>query len=342
MRLLLLLATLALCSGQEGIPVRSRAIDWPQSKPESQGVDSAWLEKASGYLIQNKPASASLLIARRGAIVFERYYGGATRDDAFNVKSINKSVLSALTGIAIAEGRIRSVEDRVADYIPEAFAGLADARARDIRVRHLLTMTAGLYWVENGNITRDWIASSDPNRFALSQPFAAPPGEKFEYSTALTHLLSTLIARATGRSTLDYANARLFQPLGIACARWDQLHGVHFGGAELYLTSRDLARFGQLYLRKGRWGERQLVPAGWIADSTSPKAKSFYGDLWWLHNPGGHRMICAQGIFGQYLCLVPELDLLIVHTARPAFGRNANELPLDMIPRFVLPAIRND
>jgi len=330
----------SVCSGQDGLTVRSRAIHWPESKPQAQGLDPALLEKASEYLIKNKPASASLLVVRHGSLVFERYYGGATRNDAGNVKSISKSVLSALTGIAIAERRIRGIDDRVDAYVPEAFAEVPDARAREIRLRNLLTMTAGLRWIENGKVTQDWIRSPDPNCFALSQPYLAAPGDKFEYSTALTHLLSTVLARATGKSTLDYAASRLFEPLGITCARWDRFHGIHFGGAEMYLTPRDLARFGQLYLQNGRWGGRQLVPAEWVADSTSPKAKPYYGYLWWLHMPEGRRMICAQGVFGQYVCIVPDLDLVVVHTSAPASGRNANELPLDMIPRYLFKAVQ--
>jgi CubicO group peptidase (beta-lactamase class C family) len=326
--LILLFAALSFSLGQE----------WPEAKPETQGLDPAMLDQASEYLVKNKPAAASLLIVRRGKLVYERYYGGATREQAGNVKSISKSVLSALAGIALAEHRIASLDDRVDAYIPEAFP--AASPARRIRIRDLLAMTAGLQWQENGPITRGWFSSPDPNRFALSQPVMAPPGELFEYSTALTHLLSTVLARTTGGSTLDYGASRLFQPLGIARPRWDRLAGVHFGGAELYLAPRDLARFGQLYLQNGRWGDRQVVPAAWTAESTTPKAKPYYGYLWWLHNPKGRRMICAQGVFGQYVCVVPELEMVVVHTSRPASGRIADALPLEMIPRYLFPAVK--
>jgi len=318
----------------------ARAAAWPEAKPQDHGLDPALLEKASAYLIENKPASTSLLIARHGVLVFERYYGGATRDDAGNVKSISKSVLSALVGIAISEHRMGGLDDRVAAYLPEAFAAVRDAGTRELRIRHLLTMTAGLSWVENGGVTQEWMRNPDPNGFALAQPRVAPPGEQFEYSTALTHLLSTVLTRATGMSTRDYAASRVFRPLGIARPRWDQLAGITFGGAELYLTPRDLARFGQLYLEKGRWGGRQVVPAEWVADSTRPQAREYYGYLWWLHAPTGRRMVCAQGAFGQYACIVPGLDLVIVHTSGPASGRRAAALPLDMIPRFIFPAVK--
>ena len=304
---------------------------WPEARPQDEGLDAAMLEQGSAWLVKNKPASASLLVARHGRLVFERYYGGATREQAGNVKSINKSVLSALAGIALADGRIASLDQPVARYLP----ALPDAQ---VRIRHLLTMTAGLQWEENGPITRAWYSNPDPNRFALSQPRVAPPGEKFEYSTALTHLLSTVLTRATGQSSLDYATSRLFKPLGIASVRWDRLAGIQFGGAEFYITPRDLARFGQLYLQQGRWKGRQVVPAAWVVESTSPQGGDFYGYLWWIYNVQGRRLVCASGVWGQHLCLVPSLDLLVVHTSREAEGREASIAALQVIRRFILPS----
>ena len=297
--------------------------------PALAAVDQSLLEKGSRYLLDNKRASSSLLVLRGGEIVFERYYGGATRDTAGNIKSINKSFLSALTGIAIAEGRIHGLDDRVDAYVPGA---------GELRIWHLLTMTAGLSWTENGSVTREWYTSPDPNRFALSQRRLAPPGETFQYSTALAHLLSTVLTRATGQSTLDYARSRLFEPLGISCPRWDQLKGVYFGGAEFYITARDLARFGQAYLQKGRWNGRQVIPAEWVEVSTSPQVRNIYGYMWWLYKVDKHNMACAGGAFGQYLCLIPDLDVVVVHTSREAESREAAIVPLETIRRFVIPA----
>jgi CubicO group peptidase (beta-lactamase class C family) len=319
---------------------RAAPAAWSEVAPESEGLDPRNLNKAWDYVISNKPASTSLLVARYGKLVFERYHAGARRHDAGNVKSISKSVLSALVGIALAEGRIRNIDDRVDSYIPEIFAQVRDPMARTIRIRHLLTMTAGLTWEENGAVTQAWVSSFNPNRFALSQPFVSLPGQRFEYSTALTHLLSAVLTCVTGTSMRRYAASRIFGPLGITNVRWDELAGITFGGAELYLTARDLARFGQLLLQKGRWDDRQLVPEEWVAESTSPQGREFYGYLWWLHSVGGHRMVCAQGAFGQYVCIVPEYELVIAHTSGPVSGRRASALPLDMIPRFIFPAVR--
>jgi CubicO group peptidase (beta-lactamase class C family) len=331
MRSLILLAA-GLCLAQEPAPwVETRAAAWPEATPESQGIDPSGLEKAAAYLLEKKPAAASLLVVRNGKLVFERYWEPAARDRAGNVKSICKSVLSALTGIAVSEGRL-GLDDPVRKYIPAAPAAL--------RIRHLLTMTAGFPWAENKQVTTDWFSSPDPNRFVLSLPPAAPPGERFEYSTAVTHLLSTVLTRATGQSTLEYAEARLFQPLGVRCPRWDRLAGIHFGGAELWLAPRDLARFGQLYLQNGQWENRQIIPQSWVAESTTPKAEPYYGYLWWLNNPKNHPMICASGVWGQITCILPDLDMVVVHTSRPAHGRIADAIALDMIPRHIMPATK--
>jgi CubicO group peptidase (beta-lactamase class C family) len=320
-------------------------LDWHESTPESENVDPALLQAGADYLGRNMPSSYSLLVVRHGSLIFERYYGLHTRTELNNVKSISKSLLSALTGIAISEGYLHSVEDRVADYLPEYFNRTLDPLKHDIRLKHVLTMTSGLYWRDDASMFGPWGASVDPQQYYLSQPMVAVPGTLFNYSTALTHLLSGLLTRATGQSTYDYAMTRLLRPMGITQVPWMVLQGTYFGGSEVYLTARDLAKFGYLYLRQGRWEDRQLVPEAWVEESTTPKVDDYYGYLWWIDTASGHHVPYAAGYGSQHIWVIRDLDLVVVNTADSGYlaasGAAANA-PYDVLKKYIVPAVQPD
>lgn len=290
----------------------------------------------------------SFLVARDGRIVSEHYYRGANRDRRVNIKSASKSVISALVGIAIADCRIRGIDQPLAELLPPRYqADLAsDARKRAITVEHLLSMRAGLQPTSFDNYGA-WVSSRDWVRDALRRPIVAEPGGPMLYSTGSTHLLSAAITRATGMSTYAYARARLFRPLRIDLRPWQtDPQGIYFGGNEMLLTPRDMLRFGELYLGRGRYDGVQVVPEAWVEASTRPLTRSpwsgeEYGRGWWVKQSGTHRVFFAWGYGGQYIFVVPDLRLVMVTSSvSNAASRDGGHLGAihEILDRFVVPA----
>ncbi|HSL71033.1 MAG TPA: serine hydrolase, partial [Longimicrobiales bacterium] len=242
------------------------------SAASTAGTDSVLLaqafQRAAGLVPLN-----SLLIARDGKLIGERYFRGMRRDRAVNIKSASKSIISALVGIAIQQGKLR-LDQPIAELLPEHFRAINDPVKRTVTVRHLLSMTAG---IESTSFDHygSWVASRNWVRNALSRPMTCDPGTCMVYSTGNSHILSTILTRVTGLSTRAYANRYLFGPLGISIGGWTRdPQGVYLGGNEMQLTPRQLLRFGQLYLDGGRAGSRQLLGVDWIRESWGEYAVS--------------------------------------------------------------------
>ena len=279
------------------------------------------------------PRLRGILVSQGGQVVLERYVGGAGADRPTNIKSASKSVLSALVGIAIAEGHIRGIDQPISDFFPAYFARAdVDPRKRQITVGHLLSMQSGLEST-SFNGYGAWVGSPNWVTAALDQPMVDQPGGRMLYSTGSTHLLSAILTRATGRSTWQYANEKLGEPLGFRIRSWQRdPQGVYFGGNDMYLTPRQMLRFGQLWLDEGRVGDRQVVPAAWVRESgirrtTSPFNGHGYGLGWWTRQSGGRAIHFAWGYGGQYVFVVPELDLVAVFTSQADGPREPGHLP---------------
>jgi CubicO group peptidase (beta-lactamase class C family) len=212
------------------------------------------------------PRLHSLLVSRRGDVVFEQYYNGTRRDRPANIKSASKSVISALVGIAIERKLIPGVRAPIATWFPQ-LANDADPRKRAITVEDLLTMRSGLEGTSNRNYGA-WVLSRNWVQHALARPMFAAPGEEMEYSTGNTHLLSAIVTRASGQSTWQFANEVLGKPLGFSLPQWPRdPQGIYFGGNDMLMTPRHMLAFGELYLNGGRAGGRQVVPQQWVAKS---------------------------------------------------------------------------
>jgi CubicO group peptidase (beta-lactamase class C family) len=267
---------------------------------------------------ESMPRLHSLLISHRGELVFEKYFNGHGRSDVANVKSVSKSIISALVGIAIDDGHIPGVEQTIGEYFPE----LADEPDKaKITIGDLLTMQAGLETTSNRNYGA-WVLSDDWVEFALDQPLQARPGERMQYSTGNTHLLSAILTQATGRSTLEFARNVLGEPLGFQLAAWPRdPKGIYFGGNDMELTPRQMLAFGELYMKDGNVNGRQVVPAEWVEASLqrrtiSPRGDDrYYGYGWWIREMAGFEAPYAWGFGGQFIVLVPDIDLVIVTTS---------------------------
>jgi CubicO group peptidase (beta-lactamase class C family) len=300
-----LVLTLAGCAGgatdraHERVP---RSPLWVRATPQQEGIDLSALDRA------DLKGITSLLIARHGKLVAERYYGGLQATDRVPVFSITKTVVSALTGIAIAEGRIRGVDERLAHFVHSA--------PRSITLRQLLTMTAG--YGRSFNF-QDTNAATLANR-----SLANDPGTTFVYDSGSSDLLAAVLARATGMSAAEYARRRLFGPMGISDEHWPSSRG----GSGLVLRPRDLLAFGQMYLDAGTWNGRRIVPAAWVRASTRAQVdvgpdqgiSDAYGYNWWVDDRRLHSF-AAHGYLGQALVILPRLDEVVLVTSSREDGR---------------------
>jgi uncharacterized protein (TIGR03437 family) len=322
---------------------------WAQSSPEEQGINSALLQAGDAYVRSQCPTRYSFLVVRNGYLVWEQYYHGMSRDRYADVMSISKSILSLLIGQALDNGRIESLDRKMADYFPEYFSASTDTRKRQITLRQMLTMTAGFQWdeVATGN---DWVASKDWYKFVIDLPIAANPGDVFDYNTGLSHLLAGVLSRASGQSALAVGAQNLFEPLGISNFRWDtDPRGNYVGGFHMYFTSGDLAKFGYLALRQGFWEDRQLVSRSWIEDSTSFHISyasdvtiGDYGYHWWVRPQWGYNAYMAAGYGGQYIFVVPGLDLIMVSTADTTGDTIDRHMQaFNLLTQYVIPAIKS-
>jgi CubicO group peptidase (beta-lactamase class C family) len=307
-----------------------------------------------------------MLVIRNGRVVFERSYAHDYealfvgkdpvrgpynyydpewhpyyRDTRLHtMQSVSKSVTSALVGIAIARGEIPGVDTRVLPYFDGFRIPDGDPRRASITIRHLLTMTAGIKWDESSvaythpaNNCAAMERSDDWIQYVLDQPMAEAPGTTFVYNSGATQLLSYVLKRATRKEADAYAAEHLFGPLGIGQHYWKHApKGLADTEGGLYLTPRDLAKFGYLYLKGGLWDGRRLLTPDWVAASVSPAVDSGggrprttrYGYKWWLLPHGAEPYaFSALGYGGQRLIVVPERSLVAVFTGWNIYDKPA-------------------
>lgn len=266
------------------------------------------------------PQLHGLLLARDGEILVERRFRGPRLEQPVNVKSLSKTVLSALVGAAIDRGLLQGPEQRAVPLLGPRVPSGADPRLGEITLGNLLSMQAGLERTSGANYGR-WVTSRDWVGHVLSQPFVDEPGGRMLYSTGSSHLVSAILTEVSGRSTLALAREWLGEPLGIEIPPWPRdPQGVYFGGNDMLLSPYALLRLGQAYLDRGRYRGRQVVPERWIAESWTPRTRSpftghAYGYGWFLAKLGGRHVHYGWGFGGQMLYVVPEAGLTAVMTS---------------------------
>jgi CubicO group peptidase (beta-lactamase class C family) len=273
------------------------------------------------------PRLRSLLVSWQDELVVERYFHGARAASLANIKSASKSVISALVGIALERGLIEGIDAPLAAFFPDALRDPTDAAKQAITIEDLLSMRAGLETTSNRNYGR-WVHSANWVRFALNQPLENPPGWRMTYSTGNTHLLSAILTKVSGKSTLEFAREALAQPLGIDLSPWPQdPQGIYFGGNDMVMSPRQMLAFGKLYLQRGRLNGGQIVPEAWVDTSWIPRTRSrfsnrLYGYGWWIRELAGRRVYYAWGFGGQFIFVLPELKMVAVTTSSDATGRD--------------------
>jgi CubicO group peptidase (beta-lactamase class C family) len=280
--------------------------------------------------VTHLPRLRSLLVSIDGELVEEGYFGGARPSHWANLKSVSKSVLSALVGIALDQGHLESVRETIDKFFPEHLSGTDDLARKRITIEDLLTMRSGLSSTSNRNYGQ-WVQSSNWVRHVLVRPLVDVPGTSMIYSTGNSHLLSAILTETTGMSTFDFARRYLAEPLGIEIRPWMQdPQGIYFGGNEMHLKPRAMLQIGELYLNQGRVGEEQVVSQAWIRESLKPRTQSRwsggeYGYGWWIRTLGGYQAYYAWGYGGQFIFVVPDLRLVVVTTSSSVPGRGRRE-----------------
>lgn len=321
----------------------SRALRLPRAHPEALGIDPAAV-LAFLAAVEAKPGGIhSFMLLRHGQVAAEGWWAPYAASYPHMLFSLSKSFTSTAVGLAVSEGLL-TVEDPVVSFFPDELPPTVGDHLAAMRVRHLLTMSTG-HDVDATGPTRaqpngDWV------RGFLALPVEHAPGSKFVYNSAATYMLSAIVQKRSGKTVLDYLTPRLFAPLGIEGPTWETCpKGIDAGGWGLSVKTEDIARFGQLYLQKGQWNGRQLVPQTWVEQAThrqvsngDPAASSDwsqgYGYQFWRCR---HEAFRGDGAFGQFCVVMPELDAVLAVTS----GTGDMQAVLNAVWERLLPGIQS-
>ncbi len=300
-------------------PLPTSAGDLPRSLPEKQGVSSSAILDFVTAADKQIESLHSFMLVRHGQVVAEGWWAPYAAESRHTMYSLSKSFTSTAVGLAIAEGKM-SLDDTVISHFPQLAPAEPSANLKAMRVRDLLAMSTGHH---NDDLGKFSFTSNEslPRQF-LALPVAHKPGTHFVYNTPATYMLSAIVQKVTGTPVNDYLRPRLYEPLGIENPVWDtDAEGISLGGYGLHIRTGDIARFGQLYLQKGKWNGRQLIPATWIEAATTRQTSNGsnpesdwdqgYGYQFWRCRHGFYR---GDGAFGQYCVVMPEQDAVLAIT----------------------------
>jgi CubicO group peptidase (beta-lactamase class C family) len=306
-------------------------IEWQTAPMNAHNINPSKMEIANKFA-ESDPLSRALLVIKDGYLVYENYYGNGGINASTNLWSVTKSFSSALIGLILDDHIITSTNQLMADLLPQY------PEFNNITLHHVLTQTTGLSWSEDGQPWNDWIFSDDWVASALARGQVTEPGEKFYYSSGNSHFLTSLVYYRTNTTPGILAKERLFDPIGIEFKplnepiiyhSWPEYRlpmdqswrqdpkGIECASFGLYLTARDMAKFGYLYLNKGRWENQQLISESWVETSTKDHVTNIYhrysyGYQWWITKVSGYPAFLASGFGGQIIGVVPSLDLVVV------------------------------
>ena len=317
----------------------STGADLPRSSPEAQGVSSSAIQAFIEAADKNINALHSIMLVRHGHVIAEGWWAPYTAESPHSLYSLSKSFTSTAIGIAISEGKL-SLDDEVLKFFPEDAPAEPSNNLKAMRVSDLLRMSTGQQTEPPRTPDQAW------TKTFLAHPVPFKPGTHFLYNTSATYMLSAILQKATGKTVLDYLRPRLFEPLGIEHPTWETSpQGISTGGYGLSIRTRDIASFGQLYLQKGKWQGKQLVPEAWVEAATARQTSNGsnprsdwdqgYGYQFWRARHGAYR---GDGAFGQYCIVFPEQDAVLAITA----GVNDMQSVLNLVWDKLLPAMKSE
>ncbi len=326
---------------------RSSSAALPRSTPEAQGVSSAGIQAFLDAIAKSNHELHSFMMLRHGNVIAEGWWSPYGPEYVHTMYSMSKSFTSTAVGFAVAEGKL-TVEDKVISFFPEDLPAKISDNLAALRVKDLLTMSVG----NEKEPTGVTVASENWVKTFLAQNIIHKPGTVFLYNSVATYMCSAIVQKVTGQKIIDYLRPRLFEPLNVTKATWEECpRGINTGGWGLSVQTETLAKFGQLYLQKGKWQGRQIIPTAWVEEATKlhiqqtlpakparPNEKNDwlqgYGYQFWRSQNGAYR---GDGAFGQYTIVLPEQDAVIVMT-----GESPNmQGELDLVWEHLLPTIKN-
>lgn len=295
----------------------------PRSSPEQQGVSSAGILRFLDAIRASGQEFHSIMIVRHGHVIAEGWWTPYSSGRRQQLYSLSKSFTGTAIGLAVDEKRL-TIEDKVLSFFPEAAPATISDHLAALKVKHLLTMSVGhakdsMQIIENPAPGDSW------EKTFLALPVADEPGTKFLYNSGASYMLSSIVKKVTGLSAHEYLKPRLYEPLGIVGATWtENAEGVNIGASHLRIRTEDIAKLGLLYLQKGVWEDKQIISKEWVAaasakhidtNNASDSWNHGYGYQFWLNPPGGFR---ADGAYGQYSMVFPELDAVVAITSESA------------------------
>jgi CubicO group peptidase (beta-lactamase class C family) len=314
--------------------------DWKVSTPEEQGLDSM-LVRELYFNAAKLETLYGLLVIKNGYLIAEEYFNKGMVEQLSGRQSATKSYTSALVGIALDQGYLLSVDQKIMDFFPEFAEQIKDPRKEQITIRNLLQMRAGYPDEESTPPYLEVMFFSDNWHWVphiVDFPLISDPGAEFNYSNLTSHLLGVIVARACNTDLKSYSQEYLFSPINAEVGDWStDADNYNMGALEIYVTARDMAKFGLLYLRDGEYEGNQVLSADWVKESLQTYSEDIkvgewltsrygyfrdigYGYQWWSARVGDHHFNYASGHGGNYIILLNELDMLIVTTADPLYG----------------------
>jgi CubicO group peptidase (beta-lactamase class C family) len=313
--------------------------DWKTSTPEKQELDPMLVAELYDDAAHMETLYG-LLVIKNGYLIAEGYFNGASVEQLSSRASVTKSFTSALLGIALDQNYIESVDQKMIDFFPEVSDQITDERKKLITIRDMLQMRAGYPWEETDTTYWNAMWSGRYINKIVDIPLTKDPGSEFQYSNLTSNWLGIIIARTSKTDLKSFGEKNLFSPLNVEIGNWKKdWDGYYIGCADLEVTARDMAKFGLLYLNKGEYEGKQLIPTSWVNESlqkysddinsggikSGKVARYFYdigyGYQWWSAKAGDHFFNLAWGHGGQFIILLHDLDMIIVVTSDPFYGK---------------------
>ncbi len=285
------------------------------------------------------PSLGSFIVSQNDRLLYQQYFHGANKESVFSIKSVTKSIVSVLAGIAKDKNLLPNLNTPVLKILPEynvsrtSFKNISniegkvvhDSIRNTLTLKNILTMQGGFDWVENSKISTAMSFSSDPVKFVLDLPFEEYPGTVFNYNSGESHLFGAALAKIVKTNLKQFATENLFRPLKMNVTRWDtDSMNRNLAGSEMFMKPEDMLKFGSMILNNGKLGSKQIVSQKWVQESTAEHVKldswdvmpdaNGYGYYWWRRKTNGHQAFVATGYGGQLICVIPDLKMVIVTT----------------------------
>lgn len=308
----------------------------PRSTPEEQGISSTAILRFLDAVANSGQEFHSLMILRHGSVVAEGWWAPYSAEHRQQLYSASKSFTSTAIGFAVSEGYL-SVDDPVIKFFPDLLPDEISDNLANLKVKNLLSMSVG--HAKDSILTLEASLEGIPwEKTFLSIPVDFEPGSHFLYNSGASFMLSAIVKRVTGYTAHEYLHPRLYEPLNIADATWtENFEGINMGASHLRMKTENLAKFGQLYLQKGKWNGKQEISEKWVAEASSKQVENGhndsswgfgYGYQFWLNPPGGFR---ADGAFGQFSMIFPEQDAVVAITSESINTKTAMQMVWDIL-----------